>query len=81
LLKVKFIARNNVAIDPASVKLTYLRARPVDLSERIKAYVTKEGLEMNAAGVPPGTHVLCLDVEGAEGRSASTTITLSVAPK
>ena len=80
-LKIKFTARNNVAIDPASVKLTYLRSPPVDLTDRVKAYVTKDGLEMVAAEAPPGTHVLRLDVKDAEGRSASTTITLSVAPK
>jgi hypothetical protein len=80
-LKIKFTGRNNVAIDTASVRLTYLRFPAVDLTERIKAYVTKDGLEMAAAEVPPGTHVLRLDVKDAEGRSASSTITLSVAPK
>lgn len=80
-LKIKFTARNNIAIDPASVRLVYLKAPLVDLTERVKAYVTKDGLEMNAAEVPSGTHVLRIDLKDAEGRTASTTITLSVAPK
>ena len=80
-LKIKFTGRNNVAIDQASVKLTYLKTPSVDLTERIKSYLTKDGLEMNAAEVPPGNHVLRLEVKDAEGRSTSQTITLSIAPK
>lgn len=80
-LKIKFTGRNNIAIDPASVKLTYLKAPPVDLTERVKSYVSKDGIDMAAAEVPPGTHVLRLDVKDTEGRTASSTITLSVAPK
>ena len=80
-LKIKFTGRNNIAIDPASVKLTYLRFPTVDVTERIKSYVTKDGIDMAQAEVPPGTHVLRLDVKDAEGRSTSTTITLSVATK
>ncbi len=79
--KVKFTGRNNVAIDPASVKLTYLRFPTVDLTERIKSYLTKDGIDMARAEVPPGTHVLRLDVKDTEGRATSATITLSVAPK
>ncbi|HTS39915.1 MAG TPA: hypothetical protein VMH84_05165 [Xanthobacteraceae bacterium] len=78
MLKIKFIARNNVDVDPASVKLTYLKVPQVDLSDRIKSYVTKDGITMAAAEVPPGNHVLRLDVKDKEGRTASSTITLTV---
>jgi hypothetical protein len=80
-LKIKFTGRNNVAIDPASIKLIYLRLPTVDVTERIKSYVSKDGIDMAQAEVPPGTHVLRLDVKDTEGRSTSTMITFSVAPK
>lgn len=80
-LSIKFTGRNNIAIDPASVKLTYLKFPHVDLTERIKSYVTKDGIEMKAAEVPPGNHTLRLEVKDTEGRSTTSTITLSVAAK
>jgi hypothetical protein len=80
-LKIKFVGRNNVAVDPASVKLTYLKFPVVDLTPRIKSYLTKDGIEMPQAEVPPGTHVLRLEMKDTEGRSSSTTITLAVTPK
>lgn len=80
-LKVSFAGRNNVAIDPSSVKVTYLRSPSVDLTERIKAHVTPDGIEMPEVEVPPGTHVLRLDVRDQQGRSSTATIKLTVAPK
>lgn len=80
-LRVKFIGRNSISIDPASVKLTYLRVPTVDLTNRVKPHVTKDGIDMEQADVPPGNHVIRVDLKDTEGRSATTTITLSVAPK
>lgn len=80
-LKIKFTARNNVAIDPTSVKMTYLKLPPVDLTDRIKSHVTKDGIDMPGAEVPPGTHVLRVDLKDAEGRSATSMITLKVEQK
>jgi hypothetical protein len=80
-LNIRFVGRNNVAIDPASVKLVYLRSPSVDLTERIKAHVTPDGIEMSDVEVPPGTHVLRLDVRDAQGRASTATIKLTVTPK
>ena len=80
-LKIKFVGRNNVAIDPASVKVTYLRTPSVDLTERIKAHLTPDGIDMKEVEVPPGTHVLRLDVRDQQGRTSTATIKLTVAPK
>jgi hypothetical protein len=79
-LKIKFTGRNNVAIDPASVKLTYLKVPSVDLTDRIKTHITANGIDMPQAEVPPGTHLLRLDVKDTEGRATATTIKLTVAP-
>jgi hypothetical protein len=80
-LKIKFIVRNSVPIDTANVKLTYLRVPSVDLTDRVKSYLTKDGIDMAQADVPPGNHLIRIDVRDAEGRSTATTLTLSVAPK
>ena len=80
-LKIKFVGRNSVPIDTASVKITYLRTPSVDLTERVKAHLTKDGIDMAQADVPPGNHLIRIDVKDTEGRSASSTITLLVVPK
>jgi hypothetical protein len=80
-LHVNFVGRNNVPIDTASVKLTYMRTPAVDLTPRVKPHVTKDGIDMPQADVPPGNHLIRIDLKDAEGRAASTTITLVVAPK
>src|SRR5436190_12849025 len=61
--KVKFEPRNQVAIDLASVKLVYLKAVSIDLTGRIKSHITAGGIEMDEAEVPPGVHVLRLEVK------------------
>ena len=80
-LQLKFVGRNAVPIDTASVKITYLRIPTVDLTDRVKPHVSKDGIDMPQADVPPGNHLIRIDVKDAEGRSTSSTITLVVAPK
>src|SRR5436190_10659583 len=51
--RIKFEPRNSVPIDLSSVKLLYLKATPIDLTERIKKHMTATGIEMKDAEVPP----------------------------
>ena len=78
-LKIKFQIRNNVEIDPASIKLIYLRMEPIDLTERIKAHIKSDGITMELADVPPGLHMLRLELLDKQGRAASLIIKLNVA--
>jgi hypothetical protein len=77
-LKIKFDIRNKVEIEPDSVKVTYLKAAPVDLTERIKKHITSDGITMDAAEVPPGTHVLRVDIKDKQGRTGTAMIKLVV---
>jgi hypothetical protein len=79
--KVKFQPRNNVAIDPASVKVIYVKANPIDLTDRIKSYVTPAGIDMAQAEVPPGTHMMRVDVTDQQGRSSSSVFKVTVATR
>jgi len=77
-LKVAFSARNNATIDPSNVKVTYVKAPLVDLTERIKAYVTPTGIDMKQVELPPGDHVIRIDLKDSQGRPSTTTIKLSI---
>jgi hypothetical protein len=80
-LRIKFQIRNKVEIDPASVKLTYLKAKPVDLTERIKKHLTPDGIAIDKAEVPPGVHMLRLDLKDKQDRVGTLIIKLTVAGK
>ena len=80
-LKVKFIARNNIAIDPASVRLIYLKEPNIDLTERIKSHLTSSGIDMADAEIPPGTHHLRISLKDSQGRTSTVTVRIIVAPK
>ena len=77
-LQIKVHIRNNVEIDIGSVKLVYLRLEPIDLTERIKAHIKSDGIQMERADVPPGLHTLRLDLRDKQGRAASAIIKLDV---
>ena len=80
-LKIKFDIRNKIEVDPDRVKLIYIKANPVDLTDRIKKHVTGGGISMNQAEVPPGTHILRLDITDKQGRVGTAMIKLVVNEK
>ena len=77
-LKVTFTARNNASIDKDSVKITYLKSPAVDLTTRLKSHLTENGIEMSKADVPPGNHVIRIDLKDLQGRASTAMIKLSV---
>ncbi len=77
-LKIKFAGRNNATIDPASIKATYLRKSPIDLSERLRKHAAPDGIDMRDAEAPPGTHVIRLEVKDNKGRTSTALIKLVV---
>jgi hypothetical protein len=75
---VKFKPRNGVPIDPASVRVTYRRALDVDLTARIKPFITANGIDASAVIVPPGKHVIEIEATDKEGRLGRGQVILTV---
>jgi len=80
-LKVVFQPRGGSKIDIASVKVTYLKAQPVDLSDRVKPGLSEAGIDLKDAEAPPGAHAIQISVADSEGRKTSAVFTLKVAGK
>ena len=78
-LKVAFEARGGAKIDPASIKVVYLKATPVDLLERIKPGLTADGIQLAGAEVPPGEHQIQISLQDSEGRKASKIVSINAA--
>jgi hypothetical protein len=77
-LKVQFESRGGNKIDPAAVKLTYLKATAVDLTPRLKGAITETGIDFSKAEVPPGEHAVKITVKDVEGRETNTVLNLIV---
>ena len=79
-LEIRFVAHNEMKVDPGSVKVTYLKSPSVDLTPRLKGHITSSGIDMGDAEVPPGTHMIRIDVVDSDGRKGTGIIKLSVLP-
>ncbi len=77
-LKVEFAPRGGSKIDPASVKVEYLRGQGVDLTARLKANIKPEGIEVASAQVPAGEHAFRVSVRDSEGREGKAEFKLVV---
>ena len=79
-LQLKFESFGGSKIDMDSLKVTYMKSPSVDLTPRLKPFVKPDGIDMPDAELPAGDHVIRVDVKDSEGRAATTSFTLKVAP-
>jgi len=79
-LEIHFSAHNDTTVDPSSVQVTYLKSPSVDLTPRLKGHITASGIDLGDADVPPGTHMIRIDVVDSQGRKGTSIIKLSVLP-
>jgi hypothetical protein len=78
--QVKFQTFGGSNIDLDALKVTYLKSPIVDLTSRIKPFAQATGIDMPDAQLPPGDHLVRVDVKDSEGRTASTSFLLKIAP-
>jgi hypothetical protein len=67
-LKLRFRAFGGAQIDPSSVVLTYLKRPAIDLTQRIKTFITASGIDITQADVPPGEHQFWIELKDQDGR-------------
>jgi len=77
-LRIKFTAHNNAKVESTTIKVSYLKLMPVDLTERLRKYTSSDGIDMPDAEVPPGTHLLRLELKDSLGRTSVSVIKLIV---
>ena len=78
--QVKFQPLGGSTIDTEGVKVIYLKQPNVDLTPRVKAFVQPGGIDMPDAQLPPGDHLVRIDVKDSEGRVSTTSFVLKIAP-
>jgi hypothetical protein len=77
-LRVRFESHGGTTINLDSIKITYKRLPPVDLTQRVRPFIKLDGIEMATAEVPPGTHTLRVDVKDTADRSGAVNLTFTV---
>lgn len=79
-LQLKFESYGGAKIDLDSIKVVYLRTPNVDLTPRIKQFVMPAGIDIPDTELPPGEHMIRVDIKDTDGRPASTSFVLKVSP-
>ena len=60
--------------------MIYLRTPNVDLTERVRSFAGTTGLDMPDAELPPGDHMIRVDIKDSDGRIGTTSFLLKVLP-
>jgi hypothetical protein len=79
-LTIKFESRDGVPVDLNSLVVTYEKAPPVDLTERVKAYLTPAGIAMPDAETPPGEHRIHIEIRDVNGRLGGAEFSIDATP-
>jgi len=75
---IRFESHGGAAINANSVLLTYMKEPPIDLTQRIKPFITPGGIDIEDAEVPPGTHWLRVEVTDSHGYPSQADLAFTV---
>jgi hypothetical protein len=78
--QVRFQPLGGSTIDLEGLKVIYLKQPNVDLTPRVKPFAQPGGIDMPDALLPPGDHLVRIDVKDSEGRVSTTSFLLKIAP-
>ena len=78
--QVRFQTFGGSSIDLEALKVTYLKTPVVDLTARIRPFALPTGIDMPDALLPPGDHLLRIDIKDSDGRVSSISFLLKIAP-
>jgi len=67
-LKVRFKAFGGSRINPDTIVITYMKSPAVDLTQRVRAFIRLDGVDLSEAEVPPGNHRIKIELEDQDGR-------------
>jgi hypothetical protein len=77
-LILRFKAYGGTVVDKDSARLIYEKDPLVELTPRVAPYVTSTGLMLQKAKVPPGTHIIRIQLKDSAGRIGATNFSFTV---
>ena len=76
--KIKFVPHGELTIDPALTRVTYLKDPLIDLTPRLTRYIKASGIDMPDAELPPGKHLIRIELTDSNHHTGSSVLTLVV---
>jgi hypothetical protein len=76
--KLQFRAFGGAAIDARSVVVTYIKNPNIDITARVKPFITASGIDIAQAQVPPGLHQFWVELMDNDGRPSARAIAFQV---
>lgn len=69
---------NPAAVNPESVKVQLVKFITIDITDRVKPYLSETGIDVKEAKIPTGTHLVRISVSDGKGETSSREIELQV---
>ncbi len=77
-LRVAFTPHNGARIDPNSVTVTLLSKPEIDLTNRVRPFLSARGVDFAQAEAPPGQYRIRIELIDDAGHIGATTVDLQV---
>jgi hypothetical protein len=77
-LKIRFESFGGARIDPDSILVTYKKVPPIDLTQRVRSFITPEQIQIDSVEVPAGEHRIQVYLKDTRGHTASTEFFIKV---
>lgn len=69
---------NPTAVNPDSVKVQLVKFISIDITDRVKPYLSEAGIDVKEANIPSGKHLVRIMVSDGKGETSSRDIELQV---
>lgn len=76
-IQIRFHPRTS-AVNPESVKVQLVKFISIDITDRVKPFLSESGIEVKEAKIPSGSHLVRISVSDEQGESSSREIELEV---
>jgi len=77
-IDVTFRPRGDVPIDLSSIRVRLLKLVKIDITRRVRKYITTEGIKVREIMVPPGKHRIEFSISDQKGRRTAKIVQLIV---
>ncbi len=77
-LAVRFVPKPGSTVDTESLKVEALKIVTIDLTDRVRPYVSPQGIEMEQARIPSGNHRLRVTIGDGKGGITQEIFTVRV---
>ena len=77
-LDIRFEQRGASVVDLASLKVFLMKLWDIDITDRVRPYVSGDGIHVTHADFPKGQHTIKITIADHEGHESSRTMTVMV---